>query len=125
MNKLLNQSTSFQSPASSLTCVKVVSSVEYLIAAGDDSGNVFIFQIPKDIPQDLLNISGLSLTPPATTTTQANKPKQFCVRELHNGAVKCLEWSKNGMKLFSGDKAGGIVLTELDLIKVGIIIGLD
>lgn len=86
--------------------------MEYLVAVGDSSGNVFIFQIPKDIPQDLQqSLSGVSITPLLT------RPKQFCVRDLHQGVVKCLEWSKNGMKLFSGDKSGNIVLTELDLIK--------
>ena len=84
------------------------------MAAGDSLGNVFIFQIPKEIPQDVLNESG-SVLPSGKT-----KVKQFVVRDLHTGPVKCLEWSKNGMKLFSGDKSGNIVLTELDLIKVGL-----
>lgn len=86
------------------------------MAAGDDLGNIFIFQIPKDIPQDILNMSEMSASVAAVKT----KAKQYCVRNLHTGPVKCLEWSKNGMKLFSGDKAGLIVLVELDLITVSV-----
>lgn len=94
----------------------MVSSVEYLIAAGDDQGSVFIFQIPKDIPQDLLNLGGMPLG-----SNVPNKQRSYNVRNLHQGPVRCLEWSKNGMKLFSGDKSGNIVLTELDLVKVTIL----
>lgn len=104
-----------QSPASTLTAIKIVSSVEYLVAAGDSLGNVFIFQIPKEIPQDLLNLSGIAAGGKGAHPKQNH---QYSVRELHTGPVRCLEWSKNGMKLFSGDKFGGIVLTELDLVKV-------
>lgn len=95
-----------------MTSIKIVSSVEYLVAAGDALGHVFIFQIPKDIPQDILRLSCI------TAGAASGKPKQYQVRDLHTGPVKCLEWSKNGMKLFSGDRSGNILLTELDLVKV-------
>lgn len=86
-----------------------MSSVEYLVAAGDKNGNVFIYQIPKEHPEDLLS-SGVVAVKKAT--------ERYSVKDLHKVPVKCLEWSKNGMKLFSGDKSGVIVCTEIDYTKV-------
>lgn len=84
-----------------------------MVAAGDRSGNVFVFQIPKEPPEELRNLGAIA-------GTALNKSVQrYSVREKHLGPVKSIEWSKNGMKLFSGDKAGVIVLTEFDFIKVG------
>lgn len=38
--------------------------------------------------------------------------------DMHKNPITALEWSKNGMKLFSGDKTGSIILTELDFYLV-------
>ena len=38
----------------------------------------------------------------------------LAVNGLHNSAVRCLEWSTNGMKLFSADDNGLVVATELE-----------
>lgn len=38
--------------------------------------------------------------------------------DMHKNSISALEWSKNGMKLFSGDKTGSIILTELDFYLV-------
>ena len=45
-----------QSANSSITCVKIVSTVDYMVAAGNDLGIVTIFQIPKEIPDILPEI---------------------------------------------------------------------
>ena len=37
---------------------------------------------------------------------------------MHKSPVTTVEWSKNGMKLFSGDQEGTVVLTEIDFYMV-------
>lgn len=82
--------------------------MEFLIAAGDRNGNVYIYQLQKELSDEILNLG----------TNLVQKPdEKYSVRGVHKGAIKCLEWSKNGMKLFSGDKLGLIVLTEFDFPK--------
>jgi len=44
--------------------------------------------------------------------------ERYSISGLHNAAVTAVEWSKNGMKLFSGDKNGLVVLTEIDFYMV-------
>ncbi|XP_030559825.1 WD repeat-containing protein CG11141 [Drosophila novamexicana] len=88
-----------------ITCVKIVSSVEYMVAAGSANGQVSVFQIQKELPPDL------DLVAPCTR----NKPiERYTIRDLHRCVVSCCEWSKNGMKLYSGDRQGVVVLTEFD-----------
>uniref|UniRef100_A0A1I8PQD9 WD repeat-containing protein CG11141 n=1 Tax=Stomoxys calcitrans TaxID=35570 RepID=A0A1I8PQD9_STOCA len=90
---------------SRITCVKVVNSVEYMVAAGNSTGQVDIFQIQKELPADL------NLVAPCTKS----KPiERYSIRDLHQSTISCCEWSKNGMKLYSGDRQGVVVLTELD-----------
>ncbi|XP_036345616.1 WD repeat-containing protein CG11141-like [Rhagoletis pomonella] len=91
--------------AARITCVKIVDSVEYMVAAGNASGQVSVFQIQKQLPPDL------NLVAPCT---RAKPIERYTIRDLHNCAVSCVEWSKNGMKLYSGDRQGIIVLTEFD-----------
>ncbi|XP_053964663.1 WD repeat-containing protein CG11141 [Anastrepha ludens] len=88
-----------------ITCVKIVDSVEYMVAAGNSSGKVSVFQIQKQLPPDL------NLVAPCT---RAKPIERYTIRDLHNCAVSCVEWSKNGMKLYSGDRQGVVVLTEFD-----------
>ncbi|XP_055902769.1 WD repeat-containing protein CG11141 [Eupeodes corollae] len=91
--------------SSPITCVKIVSSVEYMVAAGNSSGQVSVFQIQKELPADL------DLVAPFT---KAKPVERYTIRDLHNCSITCCEWSKNGMKLYSGNKQGVIVLTEFD-----------
>ena len=42
----------------------------------------------------------------------------YIVEDKHKAVITCLEWSQNAMKLFSGDKAGCVVCTELDYTSV-------
>lgn len=44
--------------------------------------------------------------------------ERYTVVDMHKNPITALEWSKNGMKLFSGDKTGSIILTELDFYLV-------
>ncbi|KAL0273453.1 UNVERIFIED_CONTAM: hypothetical protein PYX00_006111 [Menopon gallinae] len=93
----------FEESDNTVTCVKIVSSVDYMVAGGTNRGNITIFQIPKE------KESAQSSTKP-----KKNQIERFTINGLHNGAVTNIEWSQNGMKLFSGDKNGLVVLTEID-----------
>lgn len=75
-----------------------------MLAVGNRDGNVNIFQLPKVPPESL----PLSLRP------KDKQVERYSVSEMHKGQVTALEWSKNGMKLFSGDATGHVVLTEID-----------
>ncbi|XP_026464297.1 WD repeat-containing protein CG11141-like [Ctenocephalides felis] len=92
-----------EEPTNRITEIKVVSSVEYMVACGADNGLISVFSIPKEIPADLVR-----------NEFKANPPERYCIRDLHTSSITALEWSKNGMKLFSGDKSGCVVLTEID-----------
>lgn len=43
----------FQNTGSAITCVKVISTVDFMVAAGNDEGIVTVFQIPKIPPDNL------------------------------------------------------------------------
>ncbi|XP_054283631.1 uncharacterized protein LOC129000695 [Macrosteles quadrilineatus] len=89
-----------------ITCVKLVSSVDYMVAAGDESGTVTVFRIPKPTPEWIKSIY--------KQTTASTNVERYTVGGLHSTPVTALEWSTNGQKLFSGDATGLVVLTEID-----------
>lgn len=43
---------------------------------------------------------------------------RYTLADLHKSEITALEWSKNGMRLFSGDKNGVVVMTEIDFYMV-------
>uniref|UniRef100_A0A182P9E6 WD repeat-containing protein 55 homolog n=1 Tax=Anopheles epiroticus TaxID=199890 RepID=A0A182P9E6_9DIPT len=86
-----------------LACVRIASTVEYMVAAGCRAGQVNIFQIPKTPPPDVC----------AELLLKAKPIERYTVRGLHRAGVCELVWSKNGMRLFSGDTGGAVVLTEI------------
>ncbi|XP_017889988.1 uncharacterized protein LOC108630917 [Ceratina calcarata] len=90
---------------SKITCVQVISTVDYMVAAGNEHGVVTVFQIPKSPPDSL---------PDSLKPKQKKQVERYSISGLHNSAVTTVEWSKNGMKLFSGDQDGLVVLTEID-----------
>lgn len=79
-----------------------------MVACGNADGNVSIFQIPKVYPDTL----------PDSFKPKNKQVERYTVSDLHKSAITALEWSKNGMKLFSGDKTGAVVLTEIDFYMV-------
>ncbi|XP_015517957.2 WD repeat-containing protein CG11141 isoform X1 [Neodiprion pinetum] len=89
----------------SITCVRVISTVDYMVAAGNDQGIVTVFQIPKNPPDSL---------PDSLKPKQKKQVERYNIGGLHKKAVTTVEWSKNGMKLFSGDQDGLVVITEID-----------
>lgn len=66
---------------------------------------VTVFQIPKNPPDSL---------PDSLKPKQKKQVERYSISGLHNSAVTTVELSKNGMKLFSGDQDGLVVLTEID-----------
>lgn len=90
---------------SKITCVQVISTVDYMVAAGNEHGVVTVFQIPKNPPDSL---------PDSLKPKQKKQVERYSISGLHSSAVTTVEWSKNGMKLFSGDQDGLVVLTEID-----------
>lgn len=90
---------------SKITCIQVISTVDYMVAAGNEHGVVTVFQIPKNPPDSL---------PDNLKPKQKKQVERYSISGLHNSAVTTVEWSKNGMKLFSGDQDGLVVLTEID-----------
>lgn len=82
-----------------------------MVAAGSSNGQVSVFQIPKQHSPDLNLVTPLTKSKPI---------ERYTIRDLHHSSVRCVEWSKNGMKLFSGDRNGLVVLTEFDFQAVSV-----
>lgn len=81
-----------------------------MVAAGNTHGEISIFQIQKQLPSDLLPHEIA-----ASLIASANKPiERYTIRNPDRGRITCVEWSKNGSKLFSGDAAGVVLFTEFD-----------
>lgn len=87
-----------------LTCVRIISTVEFMVAAGCRQGSVNIFQIPKEAPPDVC----------AELLLKSKPTERYTVRNIHRSEITDLVWSKNGMKLFSGDSSGAVALTEIN-----------
>lgn len=81
-----------------------------MVACGNKNGNISIFQIPKSHPDSL----------PDSLKPKNKQVERYTVSEMHSKAISALEWSKNGMKLFSGDVNGLVILTEIDFYMVRI-----
>lgn len=97
----------FQSSVA-ITCIKLISSVEYLVAVGNTKGEVTIFQIQKELPNEFK-------TDEIAASLFTTKPiERYTIKEVDRAPITCVEWSKNGMKLFSGDANGVVMLTEFD-----------
>ncbi|XP_043252991.1 WD repeat-containing protein CG11141 [Colletes gigas] len=90
---------------SKITCIQVISTVDYMVATGNEHGVITVFQIPKNPPDSL---------PDSLKPKQKKQVERYSISGLHSSAVTTVEWSKNGMKLFSGDQDGLVVLTEID-----------
>lgn len=92
----------FQKSLSPITCVATVSSVEFMVAAGDKLGVITIFRIPKELPEWI------------SQPMQKQRIERYNIDELHSSRITALTWSMNGLKLFSGDESGVVVFTEVD-----------
>lgn len=106
--QIFNSVLDLQNSNCAVTCLKVVSTVDYMVAAGTDHGTVTVFQIPKAPPEGIPDI----LKP------KNKQVERFTINGLHGAPITTIEWSQNGMKLFSGDRNGLVVLTEIDFYMV-------
>lgn len=82
-----------------VTCVQLQHGINYQVAIGTSMGGLYMFNIPSNI------------------ITKNQVPQRFSVQDVHSTPLTCLEWSPNGMKLFSGDQKGVVVGTEVDFQK--------
>ncbi|CAB3257930.1 unnamed protein product [Arctia plantaginis] len=94
-----------EASTSSITYVKIVNTVDYMVGAGNAAGQVTVFQIPKEHPENV---------PDAFKPKVERKVERYTIGDLHKSKITAIEWSKNGMRLFSGDKNGVIIMTEID-----------
>ncbi|KAJ8718183.1 hypothetical protein PYW07_006113 [Mythimna separata] len=94
-----------EASTSPITYVKIVSTVDYMVGAGNAAGQVTVFQIPKEHPENVPDTFKPKVEP---------KVERYTIGELHKSKITAIEWSKNGMRLFSGDKNGVIIMTEID-----------
>ncbi|XP_067682961.1 tectonin beta-propeller repeat-containing protein 2-like [Haliotis asinina] len=86
-------------PSDVVTCIQLHHGIDYQLAVGMASGAVCMFMLPSMM-------------------TGLNKQLQkFHVKDMHRSYLTCVEWSTNGMKLFSGDKSGTVVTTEVDFYQ--------
>ncbi|CAG5055786.1 unnamed protein product [Parnassius apollo] len=88
-----------------ITFVKIVNTVDYMVGAGNAAGQVTVFQIPKEHPDNIPDTLKPKVEP---------KVERYTIGDLHKSKITSIEWSKNGMRLFSGDKNGVIIMTEID-----------
>ncbi|XP_013385306.1 tectonin beta-propeller repeat-containing protein 2-like isoform X1 [Lingula anatina] len=82
-----------------MSCVKMQEGLEFQIALGTHSGLLCVFILPSILPG------------------RNKQLLKFTIPGLHKSRVTCLEWSTNGMKLYSGDEQGNIVCTKVDIEK--------
>ncbi|XP_047031186.1 WD repeat-containing protein CG11141 [Helicoverpa zea] len=94
-----------EASTSPITYVKIVSTVDYMVGAGNAAGQVTVFQIPKEHPENV---------PESFKPKVEPKVERYTIGDLHKSKITAIEWSKNGMRLFSGDKNGVIIMTEID-----------
>ncbi|XP_026743873.1 WD repeat-containing protein CG11141 [Trichoplusia ni] len=94
-----------EASTSPITYVKIVSTVDYMVGAGNAAGQVTVFQIPKEHPENVPDTFKPKVEP---------KVERYTIGDLHKSKITAIEWSKNGMRLFSGDKNGVIIMTEID-----------
>ncbi|CAK8680502.1 unnamed protein product [Clavelina lepadiformis] len=78
-----------------VTCVKLMTGLECQLAMGTKDGQVVI-----------IIFSG--------STIIAKQVRKYSLGKIHKNAICSLEWSPNGMKLFSADLAGCIFCTDVN-----------
>lgn len=77
-----------------VTCLSLISSVDFMLAVGCQSGLCATYQIPMAGTQ--------------------SKMEKYIIQDIHNTAVTCICWSPNAMKFYSGDARGSVCCSEID-----------
>lgn len=77
-----------------VTCISIIASVDFMVAAGCQSGRCVVYQIPMEGTE--------------------SKMEKYLIKDIHRTPVTCICWSPNAMKIFSGDAGGLVSCTEID-----------
>ncbi|WAR18488.1 TCPR2-like protein [Mya arenaria] len=83
----------------SVSSVALHHGLDDLVAVGYSSGTVYIFQLPSML------------------IGHSKKLERFIVSDIHTSPIKCLAWSMNGMRLFTGDTKGCVGITDVDFYE--------
>ncbi|CAN7999846.1 unnamed protein product [Ixodes hexagonus] len=83
-----------------VTSVSIVASVDFMVAAGCQSGRCVVYQIPMEGTRSK-----------ARRNTAMEK---YLIENIHRSPVTCICWSPNAMKIFGGDAGGLVSCTEID-----------
>jgi len=94
-------------------CLALVDTVDLMLAAGTASGAVVFFQIPQPECAAAAAVAVDALDADDQYEAPAGS-KAFLVKGAHSFPLTALAWSKNGMRLFSGDQNGNVSMTEVD-----------
>ncbi|BFZ11505.1 hypothetical protein BsWGS_14546 [Bradybaena similaris] len=82
-----------------ITCVRLHHGIDDQLAFATAAGDLSVYFIP------------------GVNSFLKRQLQKFEVKDIHRHYVTCLEWSTNGMKLYSGDKNGLVVTTEVDFFE--------
>lgn len=77
-----------------ITSISLVSSVDFMLGVGCQSGLCVAYQIPM--------------------AGRQSKMEKYIIQDVHHAPVTCVCWSLNAMKLYSGDTRGSVTCTEID-----------
>nr|XP_045595374.1 tectonin beta-propeller repeat-containing protein 2-like isoform X1 [Procambarus clarkii]XP_045595375.1 tectonin beta-propeller repeat-containing protein 2-like isoform X1 [Procambarus clarkii]XP_045595376.1 tectonin beta-propeller repeat-containing protein 2-like isoform X1 [Procambarus clarkii] len=106
-----------ENPLSPLSSVASLRTVDDMIAAGAVDGTLTIFQLPRVANFQDAQSSSTSdsrvLRPKGIIAVQPTV-KRFTVANVHSTRITSLTWSRNGMRLFSGDANGVVSAVEIN-----------
>lgn len=98
-----------------ITKVCLVETVDLMLAVGNQDGCITIFQIPRPLDKTI-HPPLLRQTSESLAGVNGEGSEFFSIPGIHTKPIKALAWSKNGMRLFSGDENGQVSLTEIDFV---------
>lgn len=82
-----------------VSCVGLHSGLDHVVAIGYLSGEIYLFQLPSML------------------IGHSKQLERFVVCDLHSSPIRCLAWSTNGMKIYSGDTKGCVGCMEVDFYE--------
>nr|XP_037274481.1 LOW QUALITY PROTEIN: tectonin beta-propeller repeat-containing protein 2-like [Rhipicephalus microplus] len=77
-----------------ITSISLISSVDFMLVVGCQSGLCVAYQIPM--------------------AGRQSKMEKYLIRDIHHAPITSVCWSPNAMKFYSGDAVGCVTCTEID-----------
>ncbi|KAL3216248.1 hypothetical protein MRX96_006437 [Rhipicephalus microplus] len=77
-----------------ITSISLISSVDFMLGVGCQSGLCVAYQIPM--------------------AGRQSKMEKYLIRDIHHAPITSVCWSPNAMKFYSGDAVGCVTCTEID-----------